>query len=445
MVVFSQVAGGRTNVTGGIFWDGFGNSPTGNGQTHQVVIASGGEVKLASPESDYLGRTIVRHGTLLVGASSPSGGPGALGSSTQPVLLGDSRTPFSGAGANVKVATIGTLAGTATFNTTGGSNGNGLITWTAGFAANDGIYDGQTLAVNDLVLVKEQIGAMIVGSSAVANNTTGSATLAPILNGAVNGIYKVLNVGAATAQFERVSDAIAYGTYVNVTNGIVGAGKRYYQSYGGPDQVVALNNSPLAFSLDDTSYVPTLLTDGAVTVGRDLSVVATVGGGTSTLGGNSDDDSTFSGAIGLKQGVTVTSITTGTKSTTFSGAITESGGSFTVTKTGSGLVNLNGPQNYSILHTTAGTTNIDGSFPAAGTSTVNADANTNIGVSETLAALNIGAGAVVTLGATPPPAPAFAADTLDMGNAAQAVPEPATTASLLSGLGLLLGLRRRRS
>ena len=43
-----------------------------------------------------------------------------------------------------------------------------------------------------------------------------------------------------------------------------------------------------------------------------------------------------------------------------------------------------------------------------GGSTLNADAIVNIGTSQTLAALNIGAGAVVTLDSTlPSPAPAF--------------------------------------
>ncbi len=339
VLVLSQVAGGRTNVTGGIFRDGFGNSTTGNGQTHQVVIASGGEVKLSSALSDYSGRTIVRNGTLLVGGNVAAATDGPLGNSSQAILLGDTRTAFASSGGSVKAATVGALQGTATFNSVGGSNGNGLITWTAGFAAADVAFDGQTLAVNDFILIKDQAGAMITGASAVANNTSGSSTLNTLNNAAVNGIYKVTNIGATTATFERVADTIAYGTYVTVTAGNTWAGTRLYQSYGGPDQAVVLNDSPLNFNLDDTTYSPKLLTDGAVTVGRAVTVTAGVTG-TSTLGGNSDDNSTFSGAIALNKALTLTSITTGTKATTISGVIADGAGSFALSKTGAGTVAL---------------------------------------------------------------------------------------------------------
>ena len=60
-------------------------------------------------------------------------------------------------------------------------------------------------------------------------------------------------------------------------------------------------------------------------------------------------------------------------------------------------------------------------------------------------ALNIADGAVVTLGALPASAPAFA-ETFDVaGNVGQLVPEPESAIHILSALGALLGLRRRRA
>jgi hypothetical protein len=115
--------------------------------------------------------------------------------------------------------------------------------------------------------------------------------------------------------------------------------------------------------------------------------------------------------------------------TEFTGAFSGAGRS--VTKLGDGLLTLSGPQDYDTLTTAAGTTELDAAL-GSGTSTLNANAATNIGASQTLAALNIGAGAIVTLTTAAP------------GPLVQAIPEPATTVTLLAGLATWLGSRRRR-
>ena len=105
-----------------------------------------------------------------------------------------------------------------------------------------------------------------------------------------------------------------------------------------------------------------------------------------------------------------------------------------------------------MLTTNEGATNLNSAL-GTGASTLNANATTNISVSQTLAALNIGDGAVVALTNPPPPAPAFAAGNDIFGqtgedlaaSATQAVPEPGAAALLLSALAMLVGPRRRKA
>lgn len=86
--------------------------------------------------------------------------------------------------------------------------------------------------------------------------------------------------------------------------------------------------------------------------------------------------------------------------------------------TGAGTLDLTGPQNYATLTATAGVTKVNGSL-TGGTATVNANATANLTASQTLAALNIGTVMLAEPGLAE------------------------SRASLFTGLGLLLGLRRR--
>ena len=125
---------------------------------------------------------------------------------------------------------------------------------------------------------------------------------------------------------------------------------------------------------------------------------------------------------------------------------------WTLTKIGAGTLNLNGLVNVHTLVTNAGTTNLNNTLSDAnGTlgATLNANATTNISVSQTLAALNITDDAVVTLGPIPM-SPALEAGGMGdasfaaQGNGVAGVPEPGSIALLLAG-ALALESRKRKT
>lgn len=96
-----------------------------------------------------------------------------------------------------------------------------------------------------------------------------------------------------------------------------------------------------------------------------------------------------------------------------------------------------------MLTTNDGTTNLNQPL-GTGDSIINANATTHIGASKTLAELNVGPGATVTLG-SPIPAPIpddLSLDALTSGSQ-QSVPEPSALA-LLCFAASLIGFRPRR-
>ena len=102
-------------------------------------------------------------------------------------------------------------------------------------------------------------------------------------------------------------------------------------------------------------------------------------------------------------------------------------GAIALSMNGTGTLTLAGVQDYPRLTTSAGTTNVN-SMLGTGFSILNANAKTNIGADQALGELNIGDGAVVTLGAAAPAAAPF-----------QTVPEPCALSLLAIGLAALIG------
>ena len=125
-----------------------------------------------------------------------------------------------------------------------------------------------------------------------------------------------------------------------------------------------------------------------------------------------------------------------------------------LTKTGPGTLTLSGPQNYPTLNTQGGRTDLSATL-GTGTSTINANAEINITVSQTLAALNIADGVEVTFGdglafaggpeKTGGFTVAFTPPSSGAGlGGSPVVPEPGSVGLLLAGVLGILGRRQRR-
>ncbi|MCE9612208.1 MAG: autotransporter-associated beta strand repeat-containing protein [Chthoniobacter sp.] len=181
-----------------------------------------------------------------------------------------------------------------------------------------------------------------------------------------------------------------------------------------------------------TNILPTT-TRVTVASGATLDVGGvSVGSLAQTIGSLADELSGGGGTVMLRDGSTLTVGDDGTDST-FSGNITGAG---TLVKIGAGVLTLAGAQDYRTLTINEGVTNVTGSF-TDGTATINANAATHFWASQTLSALHIGAGAVVTFSSGAPSA-ALA------GKAFQTtVPEPSSGLLLFGASGLLLGWKRR--
>ena len=249
-----------------------------------------------------------------------------------------------------------------------------------------------------------------------------SAAFQPARTGTANG-DRIIALGAGAT----VNSSLLYSTGEGGSAGHLGVGARFFGigqeaylgfrfttdgnagPYYGWMRVVFTANTPGGI-IKDWTYENggTAIQTGNVLQAPPVSGVSTV-----TLSGGAGQNSTL-GSVTANVGV---------------GNVTG------IAKTGAGTWTLAGPQTYARLTTSDGITNLSVSLP---NTTIDCNGGTlNINTSQTLAALNIGAGGVVAITGT---APAFAANDEGM---AQTVPEPGSAALLFGGLMVLLPQSRR--
>jgi len=275
-----------------------------------------GTLVLSGPNT-YAGDTWIRAGTLVLAGNAPNDAPGVLGQNSNPVYLGDDGTAkilIQGGytmgrsislAANVAAATLGvSTADTATFSGNIALNKNVTLTAASGGNA---IFSG-----------------IFSGSGGMTNSGAGTVTLT-----GHNTFSGDVTLSSGTMVLSR-PDALGTGTSaVNIGDGAGGS--------------------------------QSLLLGSGVTLSRDIAVPA--GSGTATIGGANDANSTFSGNITLKKGLTITqAATTGANKLTISGGITASGTSLrTLTVDNAGTVavtsalNDNGSAKIALIKQNGGT------------------------------------------------------------------------------------------
>ncbi len=405
------------SATAGQFADHIPNTATItiNGGT----FGSGVGATLAAPTTgvmDTVGNVTVNSGTFLSGR-----GPGATPAPF--VVLGD----FKVLGGNALVQRGGALTATsvqltapAVLDLDGGSGtANNQSRLNVG---GDGLaLTGATINLNagPSTVNAASLGSIVtLGGNVISTGTSSIARLNPTLSNAF------VDLAAATRTFD-VAGALTIAPAVR---------------NGG---LLKTNAGTLTLTGVNTHADGTTITGGILNANADAALGAaagpvTISGGAVLQAGGAISTTARTVTLGAGGG----RIDTNGNAVTLGIGSTVTGTS--LTKVGTGTLTLAGTQTYDTLTTSAGRTDLTSAL-GTGTSTINSNAETNTSVSQTLTALNIGDGAVFSLGALPPaPAPGLAFEPAFANfeaavSSAAAVPEPGATALLLGAVVMFFG------
>ncbi|HRH02221.1 MAG TPA: PKD domain-containing protein [Bacteroidia bacterium] len=152
------------------------------------------------------------------------------------------------------------------------------------------------------------------------------------LSGVISNSTGTLSLTKIATSTATLSGTSSYTGTTTISGGTLIAGASVSVSTNGP-----FGNSATAVTLGDVATTisnlsPTLLTGGAFTIARAVTIANQVSSGVYSLGGNTANTSVFSGTITLNQPLTITQIAAGTVQ--LSGTI--STGSNKLTKAGAG-------------------------------------------------------------------------------------------------------------
>ncbi|HUJ79293.1 MAG TPA: LamG-like jellyroll fold domain-containing protein [Nitrospiria bacterium] len=354
---------GNTTVAGGATLDANGVTLS----TAEPLTLNGTGVGANGALVNGSGTAATYGGPVTLGSNSSLGGSGDLtvagvigGAFNLTKVGANALTLSNGNNSYTGMTTVG--AGTLKLGAAGSPPNSPLGTTAGGTVVSSGAtldLNGMTLATAEpLTLNGAGVGAngALVNGSGTAATYSGPVTLASTaaaggagdmtLSGVMTGAGGLTKVGAGTVTLSNAGNSYAGATSMLAGNLLVAAAA---PSSGNG----ALGNSAGgAILVGDTAAGNAnvaLLTNGAYTIGRPITVRAG-NSGTAAIGGNTADPSTFSGAVSLNKDVILQAAAGG--SVAFSNTIT---GAFAVTKAGAGAVQLSGAMTVGSLSLTGGT------------------------------------------------------------------------------------------
>ncbi|MEO7098796.1 MAG: autotransporter-associated beta strand repeat-containing protein [Luteolibacter sp.] len=342
-----------------------------------VVGSNGGRITLGSNNNYTLTGALSGSGNLLIGGAGTNNQSVNAQFSANTMTSGTITLNSASTGGIARLKTTASSSAAVDWVVSGGNSSSTEVSGTFNFGSLSG--SGGLTAFNG------NSGDTIYSVGALNTDKIYSGLLASI---GTNSSLSLLKVGTGSWTLSGTNTFVTVGTggasTTTVRDGSLIAGTNSLASTNG-----AFGNSATAIALGDATTIssgtamnPKLLTGGAFTIGRAITVGASNGalgnaGTTFTIGGSTANASTFSGVTTLNQNLSVTQVASGTLNLT--GNITSgSSGTQTVTLNNVGAVSQSigviggGTGTIAVTQTGSGTVTLSGANTYTGATAVNA-------------------------------------------------------------------------